>query len=358
MKKNLIAIAALALTGSAFAQVTITGSVIMGYKASTTSAAAGLNQTVTQALAGGNNGNGSGSLGGFGIDTTVINFAATEDLGGGYTAAAELGFDGMNRAGVAGNDTAIRLTTPVGRLSLRSYKTADYLSGSFAAVGGVSMDNKVFPLRGLKDSIGFDTKIGPVALGYAHMEQASASNSVTPGVGIGLGAGGTGAASSTGQRLNSLSATYVGGSLIANVNYVVYDGRTDGLNTSYRDVVRAAASYDFGAVKVGGGVSTLTVMSGAVLNDTAISISVPVSAALTIGANYAAESLSGSMVQTSIGITSNGQVDQSRSGYGLSATYALSKRTSIIANYANWLPYGVGVAQRNEESNLLLSHSF
>jgi hypothetical protein len=194
MKKNLIAIAALALTGSAFAQVTITGNVIMGYKASTTSAADTVDKGITQAIAGGNNGNGNGSLGGFGIDTTVINFAATEDLGGGYTAAAELGFDGMNRAGVAGNDTAIKLTTPVGRLSLRTYKPEDYLSGSFAAVGGVAMDNKVFPSRGLKESIGFDTKIGPVFVGFAHMEQASQSGNVTPGVGLGLGAGGAGGA--------------------------------------------------------------------------------------------------------------------------------------------------------------------
>jgi predicted porin len=117
-------------------------------------------------------------------------------------------------------------------------------------------------------------------------------------------------------------------------------------------------SYDFGVAKLGGGVSSLTVMSGAVLNDAAVAVSVPVSSALTVGANYAQSSLGGTVVQTSIGITTAGQLDQNRSGYGLSAVYALSKRTSFIANYASWLPYGVGVAQRNEESNLLLSHSF
>ena len=364
MKKNLIAIAALALTGSAFAQVTITGNVIMGYKASTTTAldtniSDRVSQGITQNFVGGNNGNPVGMAGGLGIDTTVINFAATEDLGAGYSVAAQLGFDGVSRGGVAGNDTSLSLTTPVGRLSFKTFKSADYLSGSFAAVGGVGMDNKVFAPRELKDSIDFTTKLGPVFIGLAHFEQASATGGSTPGVGIGIGAGGTGAASATGMRVSSLSATYVEGKVIANVNYLSYDHREEGLNSSYKDVIRAAAAYDFGGFKVGGGVSALTTMSGAILSYSAISGSYDVNSALTLGANYASATFAGTTAQTYNGIPrAAGQLDQSRNGYGLSATYALSKRTRIIANYANWLPYGVGVAQRNEESNLLLSHSF
>jgi hypothetical protein len=362
MKKILVAASILATASATFAQVSITGSVAIGYKSSTTFAPVGLAQTFTQALAGGSNGNASGTAGGLGVDTTVINVMAKEDLGQGYTISAELGLDGVNRAGVAGNDTALKLTTPVGRLTLKTYKAEDYLSGGFAAVGGVGMDSKVFPSRSLKDSIGFDTKIGPVYLGYAHLEQASVSSSVTPGVGMGIGAGGAG---TNGQRMGSFSMTYVDGNVIANLNYLSYDGRVDAVNTSYRDVLRAAASYDFGVAKLGGGVSTLTTTGGATLNDSALSVSVPVGSALTLGANYAIESVGGALAQPVLsstgvyaGTVPKGDLDQTRTGYGLSVTYALSKRTSISTSYANWTPYGVGVAQRNEETNLLLSHSF
>lgn len=360
MKKSLIALAVLAASGASFAQVTITGNYTAGYKSSVTSPStvatgATLNQQVTQGIAGGNAGNATGDASGLGNDTSLITFTAKEDLGGGMSVVAEMNIDGLTRGGVSGGDSSIKLTTGVGRVTLQTYKPVDYLSGGISGVGGVGMDNKVFPSRGLKDAAGFDTKLGPVVLGVAHMEQASVSSSATSGVGMGLGVGGAGAAGTTGQRLNSLSATYLGGALVANVNYLVYDGRTDNVNTSYKDVLRAAASYDFGVAKLGGGVSVLTVTGGGTLTDSLIAVSVP-AGAWTLGANFAQETYNGTVVQAAIGVTTAGQLDQTRNGYGLSATYALSKRTSIIANYANWLPYAG--ANRNSETNLLVSHSF
>lgn len=360
MKKSLIALAVVAISGAASAQVTITGNYTFGYKASTQapnqgSAAQQGVQTVTQALAGGNAGNPNGDASGLGIDTSLVTFAAKEDLGGGMSVAAEMNIDGLNRSGVSGGDSSLKLTTSVGRLTLQTYKPVDYLSGGISGVGGVGMDNKVFPARGLKDSIGFDTKLGPVFVGLAHGEQASASGGSTSGVGMGLGAGGAGAASTTGQRYNSLSATYVGGALVANINYLVYDGRIDNVNTSYKDVIRTAASYDFGVAKVGGGFSVLTVTGGATLTDALVAVSVPVTPAMTLGANFATETLNGSIAQAGVS-ASAGALDQTRTGYGLSASYALSKRTSVIASYANWLS-AIG-KDRSSETNLLLSHSF
>jgi len=360
MKKSLIALAVVAISGAASAQVTITGNYTFGYKTSTTApstAATGstVTQQITQAIAGGNAGNPTGDSSGLGIDTSLVTFSAKEDLGGGMSVAAEMNIDGLNRSGVSGGDSSLKLTTSVGRLTLQTYKPVDYLSGGISGVGGVGMDNKVFPARGLKDSVGFDTKLGPVFVGLAHGEQASASGGSTSGVGMGLGVGGAGAASTTGQRYNSLSATYVGGPLVANLNYLAYDGRKDNVNTSYKDVIRTAASYDFGVAKVGGGVSVLTVTGGGVLTDSLVAVSVPVTSALTLGANFAMENYTGTVVEAAVGISKAGQQDQTRSGYGLSASYALSKRTSVIASYANWLPYEG--AARNSETNLLLSHS-
>jgi len=352
MKKTLIVLAVTAGTGVASAQVTITGNYTAGYKSSTTSAQSSAVQQVTQKLAGGDAGNPVGDSSGFGIDTSLVTFTATEDLGGGMSVAAEMSIDGLNRAGVSGGDSSLKLTTGIGRITLQTYKPAEYLSGSFG-VGGVGMDNKVFPARTLKDSVGFDTKLGPVILSVSQQEQGT-PNTVVPNAALGLGVGASGSAAVVGQRLTSLSGTYMSGSLVANLNFISYDNRTDGQNTSYKEVVRTGATYDFGVVKIGGGFSQLTLMSGGTLTDSAISLAIPVGA-LTLGANYAQETADGTAAMASFGLA-KGALDQTRNGYGLSATYALSKRTSIIANYANWLPYAG--ASRNSETNLLLSHSF
>ncbi len=357
MKKSLIALAVVAASGAASAQVTITGNYTYGFKQSQTSpgtAAAGstVAQQVTQALAGGDAGNATGEASGLGVDTSLVTFTAKEDLGGGMSVVAEMSLDGFSRGTANGGDSSLKLTTGVGRVTLQTYKPADYLSGSFG-VGGVGMDNKVFPARTLKDAIGFDTKLGPVILSISHQEQGTKNNAV-PNAALGLGQGAAGAQNVVGQRLTSMSGTYMAGALVANLNYISYDNRTDNTNTSYRDVVRAGAKYDFGAVQVGGGFSTLTVMSGGKLTSAAISAAVPVGA-LTLGANFATETASDMAAMASFGLA-KGALDQTRNGYGLSATYALSKRTSLIANYANWLPYGG--ANRNNETNLLVSHSF
>jgi predicted porin len=372
MKKSIIALAVLAASGASFAQVTITGNLIMGYKSSYTAPTKGtateqITQGVTQAIAGGSGGNAVGDSSGLGVDTSQITFTAKEDLGGGTSVVAEMNLAGADRSGESGNgnvvgrDASLKLTTGVGRFTIQSYKPVDYLSGGISGVGGVGMDNKVFPSRTLKEGVGFDTKLGSVYLGFLHTEQASVSSSTTVGVGSGLGVGGAGAAGTTGQRANSWAATYVGGALIANLNYVVYDGRTDNVNTSYKDVIRTAASYDFGFAKIGGGVSVLTVTGGGTLTDSMIAASMPVGN-WTLGANFAQETYANSVAQTipvsgvgNVPFTA-GQLDQTRTGYGLSATYALSKRTSFIANYANWLS-AVG-KDRNNQTNLLVSHSF
>lgn len=354
MKKTLVALAVLAASGASFAQVTITGNYIYGYKASTTSAQANKEQATTQALAGGNNGNPTGDSSGLGIDTSTVTFEAKEDLGSGMSVTASMNIDTMNRGGIAGGDSSLKLLTSLGQLKLETYKIDDYISGSFGA-GGVGMDNKVFPARTFKDAIGFITKLGPVIVGLKHAEQGTAS-SVFPLAALGLGVGATGPAAAVGQRSNSISGTYMAGGLVANLNLVVYDNRTDGQNTSNKDVVRAGATYDFGGPKVGGGVEVITLMSGATLSNAGISGSVLLGN-VTLGANYATESLSGSAAQpTLLGVIPAGGLDQTRTGYGLSATYAFSKRTSLIANYANWTPYGG--ANKNTESNLLLSHAF
>jgi predicted porin len=369
MKKTLIALAVLAASGASFAQVTITGTLITGYKSSFNPAMTTANQTVSTVgnqLLGGLGTNPRGDSSGLGVDTSEITFTAKEDLGGGYSVQAKMQFDGVTRAGVAGGDSSLALTTTVGRLTLQSYNPVDYLSGGISGVGGVGMDNKVFQSRTFRDSVGFDTKLGPVYIGLSQSEAGPSQNTATaankPNNLLGLGRGASGAADTVDQRINSLSVTYVTSALVANLNYLSYDNR-DSVGTaasvtladkSSKDVIRAAGSYDMGSIKFGAGYSYGTQMSGATIVDALVAVSVPVGA-LTLGANYAAGTLSGVSANS---LACTGSVcDGTRTGYGLSATYALSKRTQVIANYASWMSVHVADA-RSTQTNLLLSHSF
>lgn len=379
MKKTLIASTILALSGAAFAQVSITGSVAYGYKASNNAGTSSNKDKVLAGVAdtfvGGSGGNSAGENGGFGIDTSSVTFAATEDLGSGMKIDASLNIDTLNRASVAGGDASLKLTTGVGRLTLQTYKPVDYLSGGISGVGGAGLDDKVFSARVNRDAVGFDTKLGPVFVGFSHLEAGPTKKDTAAALGFGVG--GAGEASSVAQRLNSFSVTYVGGPLIANLNYLTYDNRGD-TDSTYKDTVRTAASYNAGFAKFGAGYSVTTTMAGATVKDALVAASVP-AGNWTLGANYGVGEVSGSTIGFNAavaGIMKTNSVNQAtaiatanalgiksdslngtRSGYSLTAAYALSKRTSLTAAYVNWLSSPFAAA-RNTETSLLLSHSF
>ena len=374
MKKTLIALAVLAASGASFAQVTVTGSIISGYKQSSVSGAAGTGlalqkngalASVADTFVGGSGGNATGDSSGLGLDTSTITFAASEDLGAGMKVDASMNIDTLNRGSVAGGDSSLKLTTSIGRFTLQTYKPVDYLSAGISGVGGAGLDDRVFSARVNRDSVGFDTKLGPVYLGIAQLEAGPSKKDKT--VALGLGVGSSGDASTVAQRINSYSATYVGGGLIANLNYLTYDNR-DNTDSTYKDVVRTSASYDFGFMKLGAGYSVTTTMAGATVKDSLVAASVPVGS-WTFGANYGAGEVNGSSIAanaidkakgagTAAALqVGAGDLDGTRSGYSLTAAYALSKRTSVTASYVNWLssPFA---ASRNNETTLLLAHSF
>jgi len=374
MKKTLIALAVLAASGASFAQVTVTGSIISGYKQSSVSGAAGTGlalqkngalASVADTFVGGSGGNATGDSSGLGLDTSTITFAASEDLGAGMKVDASMNIDTLNRGSVAGGDSSLKLTTSIGLFTLQTYKPVDYLSAGISGVGGAGLDDRVFSARVNRDSVGFDTKLGPVYLGIAQLEAGPSKKDKT--VALGLGVGSSGDASTVAQRINSYSATYVGGGLIANLNYLTYDNR-DNTDSTYKDVVRTSASYDFGFMKLGAGYSVTTTMAGATVKDSLVAASVPVGS-WTFGANYGAGEVNGSSIAanaidkakgagTAAALqVGAGDLDGTRSGYSLTAAYALSKRTSVTASYVNWLssPFA---ASRNTETTLLLAHSF
>lgn len=351
MKKTLIALAAIAATSASFAQVTITGEYAYGWKQSSTDAMSGTKGQTAKGLIGGTGGNTTGDSAGLGVDTATVTFASKEDLGGGYAAEASINIDTIVRGTVAGGDTSLKLTTPVGLITLQSYKPADYLSEGLSGVGGVTMEDKVFSARSLKDSAGFTTKLGPVYLGYSLSEQGTATNAPSDGTAanVGLGVGSQGAASAVGQRVSSYSATYVGGALKANLNYLSYDNQKKS-DVSSNTVIRTALSYDLGALTLGAGYSQAEQTSGAKIRDAILAVSVPMGS-FTLGANYAIQTLADTT------ILGAGVADGSRNGYSLKGVYSLSKRTYFSASYANWSPVDTAT-QRNSQTVFLLGHTF
>lgn len=324
MKKTLIALAVLAASGASFAQVTISGNLTMGYQANTNAGA---------------NGAGSNDSAGFGVDTSEIDFAATEDLGGGWKAIAKMALAGADRSGESGNGTvngrnaSLSLVTTGGVVTLASTKASDYLSGGIAGVGAYGWGGKVFSGRTNRDVVSYTLPLGAFTLATSYQETSVQANQ-------GLGVGTTGAPGVTGQSLVTLGGDYNQGPVSANFTYLNFNAKEQNpapaaAGVLTRDQTRLSGSYDLGVVKLGLGavVTNLTSMVATTANpkmtDLLLGVSVPFGA-LTVGVEFAQRKMDDMLYA----------VDLDRSGTttgsSLQVSYDLSKRTSLIANYARW----------------------
>ena len=324
MKKTLVALAVLAASGASFAQVTMTGEFTWGYKATS-------------------NGAGADSSG-FGVDYSNINFAATEDLGGGTKLSVKMGIDGADRsqdggAAVSGQDANITLTGGFGKLMLATMENGNYLGNGIAAAGDptwIDLDGKVQGAKSNGDRIQYSYAFGPVTLGLQHLE---------PAAGLGEGIGQTGNAA---QRRNLIEVTYAAGALTANAGYAAYDNQVDNSTASNTNKVRGSANYDFGVAKVGFGIESNKKGRGSVV-DTFLGVNAPIGA-LTLGMTYGTNKLDTDGFAPA--------TDGTRSGYGVGAAYALSKRTQLIANYRSWETTPVGTGTRSTDTRMYIDHSF
>jgi predicted porin len=335
MKKSLIALAVLAASGASFAQVTITGNLAMGYLQTT-------NGTAGAAVK---------DASGFGVDTSEINFAATEDLGGGLKATAKMSLGGVDRShegataptplAVGGRDASLTLSSSMGSMVLASARGADYLTAGTAGVGAYfnGFDGRLFGARSIRDTVSFNMPVGPVSVGLSFQE-----SSIT---GLGIGNGIQGPASTVGQGRTAISAKYSGGPLVVDGAFLSYNNNNT--TPAQKDATRLSGSYDLGVAKIGFGTEVATFNTFGRRADYLLGLSMPFGA-LTFGTQMAMrdqqESPAGTPAAPAAGITR---------GTGLVATYSLSKRTSLIGNYMSWDTLGAN------SSNLfaaLLSHSF
>ena len=313
MKKTLIALAVLAASGASFAQVSITGEYAYGWNTSNSST--GVEKS------------------GLGVDTSFVKFAASEDLGGGLKAAAEMSLDGFARGAASGGDNSLTLTGGFGRIKLANDKGADYLS---TVIGGIAgLDGKVYGARTINDSVAYTSpSFGGLTFGLSHTENAS-------GAGLGVGS-----ASNNDQRSNSLSVSYAAGPLAATAALTSWDNQSTeaAAPNNAKTRARAKGSYNFGAFTLGAGVVQVQRNKGTT-TESILAVTAPLGA-LTLGFDLGSSKRDGS------GTAAN---DITKSGYGLKAVYALSKRTSLVGAYTNW---DEGGTQRANLTELLVSHTF
>lgn len=354
MKKTLVALAVLAASGASFAQVSVTGNLTYGFQSQTT---------------GGTSGAGSADVSGFGAETARVIFTAKEDLGGGYAATAVLSVNtAPGGAASTGDDHSLTLATPVGGLVMGTAKGADYLSGGIAGVGAyyagwdsaagaqatAAAGSKLFTNRTQRDYVAFVIPVGAFTFSLSQHEGAGS-------VAFGTGSTGTDGGINGGSTapVTTLSATYTAGPLVANGQYAIYKNSQSAGNA--KDTERLAASYDLGVVKLGAGVvitnhdNTGFATLSPKTTDYLIGLKAPMGAS-SIGATFGS--------RTQADIIKLGQTGSyTATGYSLEYQYAMSKRTSVIANYARWtaLPaQAVTPSERDASSQyqVLLSHSF
>ena len=356
MKKTLVALAVLAASGAVLAQVTVKGNLTSGYKA------------VTSGTPGSSDGGVFVGGSGFGVDTAELTFSASEDLGGGMKAGASMGLVNVVRgAGTtavtpgfngqwAGNfgpaNNSLYLSGEFGKVTMATARGSDYLTGGVAFVGGTYQDGRTLSTRDASDSIAWSMPVGPVAVSVTYSE---------PNNYLGLGAGTSGANSSgrqtgianpliAGATFNAnlqsnvaIGVRYTDGPLVGDFGYAMYDEGDTAATVGDKSDTRFAGSYDLGVAKIGGGWRQRAGKTGE-RTDMGLSAAVPMGA-LTLGANWVQRSLN------------NYGGNNIAVGYGLGANYALSKRTSFIADYTAYTTT-TSTTELTGVYNLLLSHSF
>ena len=339
MKKSLIALAALAAVTAASAQssVTISGKYGMGFQQPL-----GTEATVK----------GKANIA---VTDGNIDFAAVEDLGGGLKAGANMALRVRGRENVKAVTVAAQTAgTAVAQTYAVTYSpevgrnATVYLSGAFGRIdaGAIELGNgisgRAFGGTTLSTSTGLDDGGVLSAAAYGNILQYT-SPSISGFTAVVLRADSigsvgngsttitaTGSETSLGLNANVVQLNYANGPLTASFDNTSFSGNTTvGGTNSDRKRTRMSADYDFGFVKIGlgqednkGTASTGTYAG----KQTAFGISVPVTAALRVGAVYTRNN-----ENAILGVSTAGAVAK---GTGFAANYDFSKRTAVNFSYA------------------------
>ena len=309
MKKSLIALAVLTLSGAAFAQSSVTL-----YGIADVSIGSVNNGTTTQTKVD------SGLL-----NTSRFGFKGTEDLGGGLKAnfLLEQGFNVDNGSSLGDSQDG---QTQLNQMFSRNAYVG--LSGGFGDVRLGKVWSAFDEMKGASNAA-WDSSLSPnsgvfyggAIGGYTYNPR----NSViyfTPDVSGFSGAvsyslGENKTATVNAGKVAALNLKYTGGPLHVGLGYQTE--QVDG-SVSAKKFTMVNGTYDFGVVMLQASIGRQS-QDDKVTRDWTLGATVPVSGALAISGGFA-----GSTDNVAAG-------DMKRKGFSLAAQYALSKRTSLYAGY-------------------------
>ncbi len=335
MKKSLVAVAVMAVSGMASAQSTVTiYGLIDAYFGSVKSGT--LTQTVVN----------SG-----GLQSSRFGFKGTEDLGGGLKAnfVLEAGFNvdtGASRAydnpytaaatqAMFGRQAFVGLSGGFGEVKLgKMWTPFDEVKGS----GAAGFDANVFaPATNVWSSNSYSDLPGnaiyystPNFSGFSAAVMHSFGENKTATVGAG--------------SISSMNVAYSAGPLAAALSYQTQKATGAVAATKFTQL---NGSYDLGVVKLLGAYGTtknqsspVTTLAQEKTKEYQLGLDFPVSSTFTLSGGYA----------RSKGTRAAGASELKRTGYGIAGLYAMSKRTNLYAGYQNAKETAAGLADRKDST--------
>ncbi|MEO8387869.1 MAG: porin [Polaromonas sp.] len=341
MKKSLVALAVLAVSGVASAQsnVTLYGLVDawVGTVKDNNLSQSGVNVAHPFSGSGG------------GLQTSRFGLKGSEDLGGGLKAnfLLEAGFDpstgvannysnpygapGNSSNAIFGRQSWVGLSGGFGELKLgKMWTPYDMVKGS----GAAGFDSLLFaPSTSVWASNSYQDRPGnsvyyqtPDFGGFSAAAMYSFGENKTATVSAG--------------KIASMNVAYANGPIGASLAYQTE--KTTGASTAIK-YTQLNGSYDFGVVKLLGaygevknGATPITGVAADKTKEYQIGLDFPVSSTFTLSGGYARSK------STRLG----GLPELKRTGYGLAGLYAVSKRTNLYAGVQSGKETGSGVADR------------
>lgn len=327
MKKSLIALAALAAFGTAYAQsaVTITGKLGGSYTANTSNAGV--------------------KTSGFAMQDGDVNFVVVEDLGGGLKADVFMGIrlrgreantDGASD-GIGGRNATVRVSGGFGSVLIGAVSSPSGIVaiGGAGAAGFKGVDDGGELLDAETNSIDLFQYTTPTMMGASGYVQFVDS--------IGDAATGGREALATTPAATVFGLNYANGPILANVDSTSFKANASGVTSQSR--VRGSASYNLGVATVGFGYQTNNNTTTDV-KQMLVGLNVPVNAQLSAGINYVTRDTK----TTSTGATVTNK------GYEAGVNYSLSKRTAVAASYRLINEGASAIDQKHTRVRLM--HSF
>jgi predicted porin len=332
MKKTLVALAVLAAAGTSFAQVTITGKLGFSYQKSAT-------------LGGGSANHGMAMADG------DLNFAATEDLGGGMSATAKSAFASRGRDNTfAARDASLTVAGSSAVVTLGSVESCSAILNTAGAPVSLATGHDGGtgnPIDGCAniDVAQLTIPMGPVSLTAAYIDSISrlVAGAVTgPGGAGDLTANLVGISYAAGPLTGALDMTVYSANAAAQAALALGGGTFwDGLTRT-----RLYGAYDLGVAKVGVG---FQVNNHDKASQSSVSVNVPLGA-VSVGLVHSMRASQAASTSFT-GLTA----DDSRTGTAVGATYNLSKMTNINASYG---VYSTTPTVRDNEFRVRLMKSF